>query len=75
MKSIVFVALALAVIAGCYGQSHHQFWGTVGWNGTLVYSNKIVKTSQMLQTVEVDITYPPAVSSLLGFNILVTFVI
>lgn len=59
---MLIAVVVMAFIANCYGQSNHQFWGNVGYNDTMVYYNHIVKPSKILQTVEVDIVYPPEVS-------------
>lgn len=57
------IIVIVAALATCYAQSNHAFWGQVGWNHTLVYSNNVNKSSSILQSIEFDVQYPPKVSA------------
>jgi len=64
MKEIklFLLLIGLSVISA---QSHNYFWGTIGANDRLVYSNYVQKNFFLLAIVSVDFNYPPAVSPLL----------
>lgn len=59
MKLSLF-AFILA-LATSYAQSNNAFWGQLRFNDTLVYHNKVLKTSAILSSVETDVRYPPTV--------------
>lgn len=64
------IVVVLVALGTCNAQSNNAFWGQVGWNHTLVYSNIVNKNSSMLQVIELDVQYPPKVSKakIYGFD-------
>lgn len=63
MNFVIILVVVAAAFSACYAQSNHAFWGQVGWNDTLVYSEIVNKKSFILREIELDVQYPPKVSS------------